>query len=283
MTGMYQQLVITDPTGRKLPLMNGQRYVIGSDVNATIRLDDATVLPRHAMIGVTPRGAWIEDLGTTAGTFVNSVRIVGQHPLRPGDGIIVGRRTLAVSATAAPVAPQRVLTTSFKAGYERAYDRAAQESEERWYKRAYMVSFSLRSTRLRFFLPLLLAGFVGMLVAVLPGEVRVSPEAFSVLATTIPTFAIAVFVVLERKVPDRAPEEDESTKYDRWTARGEGVSIGVQIFLGELLAVWGVAASSTNLLLLLLTGSVALTQVVYLTSYTFGFAHEVDFDPGTRR
>jgi hypothetical protein len=85
------------------------------------------------------------------------------------------------------------------------YQEAGAAAEERWYRRGFMVGYSLSATRWRFFVPLLLAGLSSLLAWVLPGTVRVNPEAFSVLATTIPTLAVAVFVVLERKVPDRAP------------------------------------------------------------------------------
>lgn len=326
------RLVVTDPAGRQVPLEGGRTYVIGSGPEAGIRITDSAVLPRHAAITVTPRGAWIEDLGTVAGTYVNSIRVAQPVGLRPGDGVTVGRHTLRVSVDPTPPAtppsgvarvpvPERALWTAPpwatpgwtpsesgamvpvsdsettvesgslpavapKSGvesYRAVYEQARVTSEERWYQRAFMVAYALRVTRLRFFLPFLVAGAASALVSALPGEVRVDPEAFSVLAASIPALAIAVFVVVERRVPARAPGEDEETKHTRWRARGEGLAIGAQIALGELLAVWAVAASSTNLVLLAMAGSVALTQIIYLTSYTFGFADEVDFDPGPRR
>ena len=61
----------------------------------TVRLDgDEFASARHARIDPRPDGVWVEDLGSTNGTFVNGERITSQRLLQPGDVLRVGETEL---------------------------------------------------------------------------------------------------------------------------------------------------------------------------------------------
>ena len=49
---------------------------------------------RHARIEPRPDGVWVQDLGSTNGTFVNGVRVEQRRRLEPGDVVRVGETDL---------------------------------------------------------------------------------------------------------------------------------------------------------------------------------------------
>ena len=63
-----------------------------------IRLDaDTTVSSRHATLSRRADGLWVEDAGSTNGTFVNGARVTSAR-LQPGDVIRIGHTDLLVEA-----------------------------------------------------------------------------------------------------------------------------------------------------------------------------------------
>ncbi len=82
--------------GERWPLAPGET-VIGSSPAAAIRLEQAGVLPRHALVHATPAGAAIRRAGDDAVVSVNGVRLgTDPVPLLHGDKIQVGVAELAV-------------------------------------------------------------------------------------------------------------------------------------------------------------------------------------------
>jgi len=72
---------------------------VGRGAENTIRLDaDTTVSGRHATIDSRPDGLWVEDAGSTNGTFVNGARVTSARLLQPGDVIRIGHTDLLVEA-----------------------------------------------------------------------------------------------------------------------------------------------------------------------------------------
>jgi pSer/pThr/pTyr-binding forkhead associated (FHA) protein len=56
--------------------------------------DDSFISSHHARIEVRPEGAWVVDLGSTNGSFVNGQRLTGERSVRKGDRIQVGSTVL---------------------------------------------------------------------------------------------------------------------------------------------------------------------------------------------
>jgi hypothetical protein len=71
--------------------------IVGRDGQAGIRLDrDEFASGRHARIEPRPEGAWVSDLGSTNGTFVNGKKLERDQLARVGDLIRVGETELQV-------------------------------------------------------------------------------------------------------------------------------------------------------------------------------------------
>jgi hypothetical protein len=67
---------------------------VGRDAHSGIRLDrDEFASATHARIEPRPDGAWVDDLGSTNGTFVND-EPVRERPLDDGDRITIGETVL---------------------------------------------------------------------------------------------------------------------------------------------------------------------------------------------
>ncbi len=81
--------------GTTIELTNSAR--VGRGAENTIRLDaDTTVSSRHATIDSRVDGIWVEDAGSTNGTFVNGARVTTARLLQPGDVIRIGHTDLLV-------------------------------------------------------------------------------------------------------------------------------------------------------------------------------------------
>jgi hypothetical protein len=69
--------------------------VLGRDSDSGLRLDhDDFASARHVRVDPRPDGVWVEDLGSTNGTFVNGTRITSRRQLAPGDVLRVGQTEL---------------------------------------------------------------------------------------------------------------------------------------------------------------------------------------------
>lgn len=64
-----------------------------------VRLDgDDFVSSRHALLQPRADGIWVEDLGSTNGTFVNGAPVTTARLLHPGDIVRIGQTDLRVEA-----------------------------------------------------------------------------------------------------------------------------------------------------------------------------------------
>jgi pilus assembly protein CpaF len=91
------------PTNR-FELPDGS-YTIGRGDACKIRLRHNEVSERHALLAVRPDGAWIEDLGSSNGTFVDAERVEGRRRLLPGQHVGLGPYVLVLGAAEAAGAP----------------------------------------------------------------------------------------------------------------------------------------------------------------------------------
>ena len=69
---------------------------LGRDVNTTIVLDDEFVSGRHAALTYRGRTWYVEDLGSTNGTYVNGALVDGSAPVAFGDELQLGNVRLRV-------------------------------------------------------------------------------------------------------------------------------------------------------------------------------------------
>jgi pSer/pThr/pTyr-binding forkhead associated (FHA) protein len=110
----FQFIVQTGPEPGKVISLNRSELVIGRDANADIPLPDAEVSRRHARVYLQGNGYWIEDLGSTNGTFVNDRRLVGPHALADGENLALGNNVTLLFQVV-PIDPNAtVLSTGSK-------------------------------------------------------------------------------------------------------------------------------------------------------------------------
>ena len=101
---------ITPPTSRLVvrsspALAQGSRLEIqgslriGRGAESDVPLDgDSTVSSRHALVTHREDGLWVEDTGSTNGTFVNGARVTSPRLLQAGDVLRVGHTDLVVES-----------------------------------------------------------------------------------------------------------------------------------------------------------------------------------------
>jgi pSer/pThr/pTyr-binding forkhead associated (FHA) protein len=93
--GAPTHVLVLDGTNanEKIPL-DGAPLLIGRGSDAAIRLDDDYVSTRHARIALSGDQWFVEDLGSTNGTYVGSQRITQPTTITLGTPVRVGKTTL---------------------------------------------------------------------------------------------------------------------------------------------------------------------------------------------
>jgi hypothetical protein len=93
--GTPTQVVIVDgpQTGLSVSL-DEVPILIGRGPDAAIRLDDDYVSTRHARIGSSGDTWYVEDLGSTNGTYIGSQRLTQATAVQLGTQVRVGKTTL---------------------------------------------------------------------------------------------------------------------------------------------------------------------------------------------
>ena len=92
-------LVVTAP-----PEVSGRRYelteelTMGRAAGCQITLDDTYVSQVHARVFVRDGVVFVEDLGSTNGTYLNRKKVAGPLMLKPGDQVQVGSTVLELVA-----------------------------------------------------------------------------------------------------------------------------------------------------------------------------------------
>ena len=89
-------LKITQGTQAGLVLPLGEVVRIGRSPDAQLILEDDYVSTRHARIYQTPTGYFVEDLGSTNGTYLNNARITAPTPFTTADTLRIGRTLMIV-------------------------------------------------------------------------------------------------------------------------------------------------------------------------------------------
>jgi pSer/pThr/pTyr-binding forkhead associated (FHA) protein len=68
--------------------------MIGRGADCQLILDDDYVSTRHARVVGAPNGIYIEDLGSTNGTYVNGQRITAPTSITLADTVRIGKTML---------------------------------------------------------------------------------------------------------------------------------------------------------------------------------------------
>lgn len=84
--------------GAEFPLNSAPVTVGRGGQNDLVLTGDEFASARHARIEVRGDGAWVQDLESTNGTFVNGARVTTARLLAPGDIVRIGQTDLRVEA-----------------------------------------------------------------------------------------------------------------------------------------------------------------------------------------
>jgi hypothetical protein len=90
----YQDLYLIRFDNVSIPLQRDATILNRPNVNPG---DDLISRKRHAQVVCQGDNWWLQDLGSTNGTFANGIRIFDPVILQPGDEIRLGNTTLSVA------------------------------------------------------------------------------------------------------------------------------------------------------------------------------------------
>jgi len=80
---------LTDPNGQEHMLVN-QENIIGRTLECDVVISSKSVSREHACVKRKGRRWFVEDKGSTNGTFLNEERVTGTLEIRDGDCLLVG-------------------------------------------------------------------------------------------------------------------------------------------------------------------------------------------------
>src|SRR3954451_17830575 len=90
--------------GGEFPIVNDKPIIVGRSSDLDMVLVEDMVSRKHARIAMQQEQIWIEDLGSTNGTFVNGEKIKRAR-LKEGDRVLIGTSILKVIAGEGQAAP----------------------------------------------------------------------------------------------------------------------------------------------------------------------------------
>ena len=91
------ELVAVEPAehaGRRYPL--GDEITVGRAAGCQVTVDDTYVSQLHARVFTREGQLFVEDLGSTNGTYLNRVKVAGPMVMQKGDRLQVGNTVLEV-------------------------------------------------------------------------------------------------------------------------------------------------------------------------------------------
>ncbi len=88
-----RELVVTDASGKRtVPLKDS--ITVGRAATCDLVVSDTYVSNVHARIFAKDGSYWLEDLGSTNGTYMNRAKVAVPTAVGPGDEIRIGKATL---------------------------------------------------------------------------------------------------------------------------------------------------------------------------------------------
>jgi hypothetical protein len=91
-------LVLVEGKGPQSTDLVPPETLIGRDAGCHVSIPESSVSSRHARIYHSDGEWYVEDLGSTNGTFVNDRPLTRPVVLRPGDTVSIGRATFEARA-----------------------------------------------------------------------------------------------------------------------------------------------------------------------------------------
>jgi pSer/pThr/pTyr-binding forkhead associated (FHA) protein len=90
--GTPNHLVVIDgPNSGESVELSGEPITLGRGGDATIRLDDDYVSTRHARFVTNGDDWFVEDLGSTNGTYLGNTRVTHAVPVQPNTAVRLGK------------------------------------------------------------------------------------------------------------------------------------------------------------------------------------------------
>ncbi|MBN8548296.1 MAG: FHA domain-containing protein [Deltaproteobacteria bacterium] len=96
---LFPAVVVRGNTPLVMSFVPDQPIYIGRSKVCALRLDSADISARHARMGYEGGEFWIEDLGSTNGTFINQQQISGRVAVPAGTPISLGREISVLGVT----------------------------------------------------------------------------------------------------------------------------------------------------------------------------------------
>jgi ABC transport system ATP-binding/permease protein len=116
-TSYTKKLILKQgPTQGENYLLESNELVIGREAGVEIQIDSPGVSRRHAHLYQRDDGCWLEDLGSSNGTFLNGQRLVEPQLLKAGDQISLGLAVILEYQVEAPVGQATMLEGSLVDG-----------------------------------------------------------------------------------------------------------------------------------------------------------------------
>jgi len=94
-----ERLVVLEPADRQGMVFElGDELTVGRAPGCGVSIpDDTFVSQLHARVFRRDGGLWVEDLGSTNGTFVNKRQVTAPVPLHRGDRLQIGKTVLELA------------------------------------------------------------------------------------------------------------------------------------------------------------------------------------------
>ena len=96
---LYPAVVVSGSVPMTVSFAADQSIYIGRSNQCAVRLDSVDISAKHARLGFESGLFWIEDLGSTNGTFVKGQQISGRVNLEPGVPVVLGRQITILGVT----------------------------------------------------------------------------------------------------------------------------------------------------------------------------------------
>ena len=72
-------------------------FTVGRDINSAVYLDSQYISMNHAVLALSDSAQWVEDSGSTSGTYLDGQLIEGRAQITPGQTIQFGDLSVIIS------------------------------------------------------------------------------------------------------------------------------------------------------------------------------------------